>query len=595
MRTSRWLAGGVVLALSLFSVSDAPARPGGGSSFKGSSRSSSSSSSRSSWSSSSSRSSGSSSRSSSSGSSWSSNRSSSSGSSWSSSSGSGSGSSGSYTPYTPTWAIRATSGKSSAKLASAPGVSVYAAPPAHAAVPIAADYIPLWAKATSFLLGGGFFMFVVSLVTSPFWLIAFVVARARRKKKLDAEWSSTAAAVTARGAAPEREQGPAEVRRAMEAIRAGDPDFSIIVLEDFLSALYAEAHVARGAGTLDRVAPYLRPNARQALASLPRAAVAPVIVGAIAPNHFSRDDRARVHRLKVDFESNYTESPPGRTPQSYYACERWTLSRAFGARSRQPSRARALVCPSCGAPLERTVHGRCTYCGQATDSGQFDWVVESIEILSREERGPMLTGTTDEVGTSAPTIVDGGLSSKLAELERAGAPISQEALFGRVRTIHAGMQQAWSSLQWNDARPLLTDRLWNAQVYWIEAYRQQGLRNMMDEPKILRIELVRAGWDRFYLAATVRIHATGRDYTIRAADGSVVGGSRTKERPYTEYWTLVRSAAKHGAAGHAACPACGAPLPAAMTGKCGHCGALVESAAFDWVLSRIEQDEVYAG
>ena len=43
------------------------------------------------------------------------------------------------------------------------------------------------------------------------------------------------------------------------------------------------------------------------------------------------------------------------------------------------------------------------------------------------------------------------------------------------------------------------------------------------------------------------------------------------------------------------CPACGAPLPAEMVDKCRHCGALVESSAFDWVLSRIEQDEVYAG
>jgi len=32
-----------------------------------------------------------------------------------------------------------------------------------------------------------------------------------------------------------------------------------------------------------------------------------------------------------------------------------------------------------------------------------------------------------------------------------------------------------------------------------------------------------------------------------------------------------------------------------MAGNCEYCGTLVTSGAFDWVLSRIEQDDVYAG
>jgi hypothetical protein len=32
-----------------------------------------------------------------------------------------------------------------------------------------------------------------------------------------------------------------------------------------------------------------------------------------------------------------------------------------------------------------------------------------------------------------------------------------------------------------------------------------------------------------------------------------------------------------------------------MSGSCEHCGAHVTSGEFDWVLSRIEQDESYGG
>lgn len=63
----------------------------------------------------------------------------------------------------------------------------------------------------------------------------------------------------------------------------------------------------------------------------------------------------------------------------------------------------------------------------------------------------------------------------------------------------------------------------------------------------------------------------------------------------SEYWTFVRGVATKGTPrSDGACPSCGAPIGALdMAGKCGSCGAKVTSGDFDWVLSRIEQDEVY--
>ena len=50
-----------------------------------------------------------------------------------------------------------------------------------------------------------------------------------------------------------------------------------------------------------------------------------------------------------------------------------------------------------------------------------------------------------------------------------------------------------------------------------------------------------------------------------------------------------------GAALTLSCPSCGAPLKIEMAGNCSYCRAKVTSGDFDWVLSRIEQDDVYDG
>ena len=76
----------------------------------------------------------------------------------------------------------------------------------------------------------------------------------------------------------------------------------------------------------------------------------------------------------------------------------------------------------------------------------------------------------------------------------------------------------------------------------------------------------------------------------------MVGGNRTRERAYSEYWTLVRGTSRQGPAkAEPVCPNCGAAMNVIMAALCGHCGVKLNSGAFDWVLSRIEQDEVYGG
>jgi len=68
-------------------------------------------------------------------------------------------------------------------------------------------------------------------------------------------------------------------------------------------------------------------------------------------------------------------------------------------------------------------------------------------------------------------------------------------------------------------------------------------------------------------------------------------------RKWSEYWTFVRYCKAKPAAARADlnCPNCGAPLKVNAVGICEFCGGKITSGEFDWVLSKIEQDESYAG
>lgn len=433
---------------------------------------------------------------------------------------------------------------------------------------------------------GGLFM----LVAIPAGGVFAIVYALRRKRGNG--WTTAGAAPALRPARPS-----GEIRRALGMLRSVDPDFSVGLFEDLAYALYAEAQTARGAGATARLAPYLGANARQVLESLGRFPVTAVVVGAMRYVGFEPNGAGgqRVE-VSVEFETCYSEDKGNGRIVSYYCVEQWTFARSRAARSKPPDRIRVFDCPSCGAPLDRIVGGTCGYCSRVVEGGGFGWSVDSIRILERNERPPILTGTTQEAGTSLPTVFDPAVQPQLAALRGRDPSFDEASLAGRLQLIFQTMQTAWSSLAWESARPYLTDGLFQTNAFWITAYRSQGLRNVTQGARILRWELVRIDSDRWYDSVTVRVHATGLDYTVRDSDQAIVGGSRDRERPYTEYWTLIRGTNRKGpAVTRAVCPNCGAPMSVSMAATCMHCRAKVNSGEFDWVLSRIEQDEAYGG
>jgi hypothetical protein len=391
----------------------------------------------------------------------------------------------------------------------------------------------------------------------------------------------------------------------LDDIRSIDPDFSEVLFSDFAYALYARAHQARvHPNAMKSCAPYVGPGARHALQQRApvNQPVAGVVVGAMRVVSVHIPDAPEDHegnptfvQVTLHFESNMTVGPPDDCHTSYVH-ERWTLARQATARSRPPDKARSLDCPNCDAPFESADDTTCSYCGEVVNNGRFEWLVTSVMLLHQEERPPSLAGHAPERGTELATVWHGEVEQRLGELETADPASNTEALGARLNLIFGELNRAWGELDLTAARPFVSDGLYNYLLYWIEAYKNQGLVNKTDNTHITRWVITKVVRDAHYVAVTCRVWASGLDYTLEQSSGKVVGGSKSKQRAYTEYWTLIRGAEVKGSPRvDKQCPNCAAELKINLGGTCEFCGAHVTSGEFDWVLSKIEQDESYRG
>lgn len=417
-------------------------------------------------------------------------------------------------------------------------------------------------------------------------IVGWVIIQ-NRTGRSQADWSV--------GGPPVRVEAPTQAqasRRELTRLVEADPGFSLVLFEDFVYALYAELHVSRARGGIGRLAAFLSPTVAQELYDPSLERVDGVVIGAMRYQSVELGPERTF--VTLELEANLTEARAGGA-QRYYVCDRLVVSRARTARSRPPGRTRKLDCPNCGAPLEGMRGTTCAYCHQEVGGGRLDWLVERVERTSTENQPPAVTTDVPESGNQLPTLVAPGVEQRMAELTARDPATTPAALTARLGLVFNELQLGWSNRDLARIRPFVTDNLFQYFGYWIDVYLAVQARNVTENARILNIEPVDVLADAVYDAVTVRLFATSLDYTL-ADDGRLLRGSRSRERPYSEYWTLVRG---HGVQGRPraepACPSCGAPLRIAMAGNCEYCHARVVSGEFDWVLSRIEQDESYGG
>ncbi|HET9211428.1 MAG TPA: hypothetical protein VFR03_13555, partial [Thermoanaerobaculia bacterium] len=137
--------------------------------------------------------------------------------------------------------------------------------------------------------------------------------------------------------APPKEPPSPQASRDLDDLRTLDPEFSVVLFEDFAYALYARAHEARSSERdLEALSPYLSSAARGHLAQrLPVGApVSNVVVGAMRVVALSIPPTANATPggppprvvVTLEFEANMTVGMSG-AEHTHYVEERWRLER----------------------------------------------------------------------------------------------------------------------------------------------------------------------------------------------------------------------------------------------------------------------------
>ena len=298
--------------------------------------------------------------------------------------------------------------------------------------------------------------------------------------------------------------------------------------------------------------------------------------------------------VQLVYEANYTEVTVDGE-QAVYSHQVWNLSRRAGVLSPEPERISSLDCVGCGSPLEPQDDGTCPHCGNQYERGEHHWFVTGMDELTRREVGPALTSKAVDVGLDLPTIRDANLEQQHAQLIEAYPDMDFQVAVARFQHIYHTLQKSWSEQDLDQLRPFETDSLFQNHRYWVEEYRRQNLRNVLNEVSLDNLELGKIRSDKFYDAITCRLFASMIDYT-QDENGKVMCGSTSRSTRFSEYWTFVRSrGASENTKGDAVCPNCAAELNITMAGECEYCGSKLTSGQFDWVLSEIQQDEEYTG
>jgi len=389
--------------------------------------------------------------------------------------------------------------------------------------------------------------------------------------------------------------------RLVAQLQKEDPQFSLPLFLDFVQLLFTNLHTFAVKKKKNLVDMYTYPSLKYTRDNLIETYNAfedihDIVIGSISVLSIDLTS-SYINSITIGFESNMTlKKKYSEKEEVYYNYSVWELQRDKSVISKGPGEINKIACPHCGGTLDDNQEKKCPYCGYQFTPGKDSWALYSILTQKRSKLSPKVsTEYAEERGTRAPTIFQPGLESKYVSIKQKYPDFSESRFFERVKFIFNMLQKAWSSREWEYARPFETDPIFQVHLYWINRYKKERIQNVLEDIHIEKTELVKIIRDYYYDAFTVRIHASMIDYTI-SDKGKLLGGDRGKPRPFTEYWTFIRRAGvKEKDGENHRCPSCGSSLKIGMMGKCSHCDTKITNGDFDWVLSMIEQDESYTG
>ncbi|MCP4440693.1 MAG: TIM44-like domain-containing protein [Aureispira sp.] len=391
----------------------------------------------------------------------------------------------------------------------------------------------------------------------------------------------------------------------IEALYAEDEQFSSVLFLDFAHSMFNKYYTYQGqAAKMKTLSPFLTDNikskAKSSAAYTQRREE--VVIGNLYIQDIKTTDKYT--KLIVDFHANYTTESNARLHR-HIVVERWVFARKKGLETPFSDKMISLACPNCGAANDFNDAGVCGHCNTLVEAGEMNWMVENIRVQNHHHVPISSLGSyAPEVGTNNATIVDSKLYTYEQEfVHRHKLPNFDDYWISFQKNIvkptFLAMYQAWSTrCDWHKVRHVLTDRLYESNDFWIKMYKDANLFNRLEKIDIQDVVLSKITLDKHYEAFTIRVFASCIDYTEKEG-GKLIGGSKTRPRRFSEYWTFVRRTGVEAPETEfdvAKCASCGAPADKMSdTAVCGYCGTKTNLGEHSWVLSNIAQDEVYKG
>ncbi len=189
----------------------------------------------------------------------------------------------------------------------------------------------------------------------------------------------------------------------------------------------------------------------------------------------------------------------------------------------------------------------------------------------------------------------------VAALTAKDAGFSLLPFLDQVKARFLTLQDAWARRDLEPVRRYLSDGTFQRLVVQLRLLDVLGVRDAIAEPVVLDLALIGLEQGEGFDSVHVRVTAQLRDAEAPASasdDEARALALKAAPERFTEVWTFVRRPGAQTKTdpeqAQGACPNCGAPFTGGASNTCEHCGAIVNSGSYDWVLAEITQASVFS-
>lgn len=167
----------------------------------------------------------------------------------------------------------------------------------------------------------------------------------------------------------------------------------------------------------------------------------------------------------------------------------------------------------------------------------------------------------------------------------------QEKLKTKLSNLYVQMQHAWTAGNLDSLRPYFTDSFWSQMDNQLQALKQSGRTNYVDNIAVMAVDLLGYTQNDHDDIVAARISTRITDYTLDDRTGNLVSGSKDREKFMVYEYTLTRTKGmtsdKEEEMTVLNCPNCGAPLKINASAQCPYCGSVITVENHGFVISQI--------